>query len=117
MKHKNIELDGLDIEIDIDAAKSYIEFRALAKKPLTQRAFDQAMNKALEGFRVNMTPTEVIDYTVDKGWLGINLDWIASSKAKEMPVLNMHGANVVPIGRSTRDISLEQELSDRSWAD
>lgn len=119
MKYKGIQLDGLDIEIDIEAAKSYIEFRVMAKKPLTQRAFDQAMKKALMAFTINMTPTDVIDYTVEKGWQGINLEWITNAKQRETIQIPQFGQqNVVPIGqRSTRDISIHEQLNDTSWAD
>ena len=119
MKYKNIDLNGLDIEIDIEAAKSYIEHRALKKKPLTQRAFNQAMQKALLGFTIKMTPTEVIDYTVDKGWDGINLNYIVNARNNECtPLQTYNQPNVVAIGgRKTRDIGIDEQLSDRSWAE
>jgi len=114
MKFMKIELDGLDIEIDIEAAKSFIEMRAMKKKPLTQRAFDQAMKKSIMGFTVGLTATEVIDYTVEKGWDGINLNFITAAKGREMQaVQEVHQRQALT---NTRDISTQQMLDDTSWA-
>ncbi len=109
-KHKDIDLAGIDIEIDPDAAKSYIEFRIKIKKPFTQRAFDQAMAKSLQAYRVGMTPTELIDFTVHKGWSGINLAYTAKAKDGELQAI----AEIK--GRSTRSTSLAVEIQDKSWA-
>ena len=109
-KHKGIDLAGIDIEIDPDAAKSYIEHRILMKKPLTQRAFDQAMSASLEAYKVGMTPTELIDFTVHKGWSGINLAYTAKAKDGEVQAI----AEIK--GRSTRSTSLAEETRDKSWA-
>ena len=111
MKHKNIDLDGIDIEINIDAAKSFIEHRIGKKKPLTQRAFDQAMTKSLQAFKVNMTPTELIDFTVEKGWDGINLAFTVAAKNREMMAIGEVKSN------TTRQLTTQDMLSDRSWAD
>ena len=37
LKHKKIDLSGLDIEIDIEAAKGFIDHRIEKKSPATQR--------------------------------------------------------------------------------
>ena len=117
MKYKNIELDGLDLEIDIEAAKGFIDHRALKKKPLTQRAFDQAMVKALQAFQVGMTPTELIDFTCEKGWDGINLVYTAAAKNREMMAMQETlQLSTVNQPRLTRDIPTQQMLDDTSWA-
>ena len=106
-----ISLAQLDLEIEQDAALSYIEHRKLKKKPLTQRAFDQAMKKALLAFEVGMTPTELIDWTIDKGWDGINIAFTKSALNREVQAV----AEIS--GRSTRDISLDERLNNRSWGE
>lgn len=105
MKYKKIDLSGLDMEIDVEAAKSYIEFRIECKKPLTQRAFNQAMQTALQAYKVNMTPTELIDWTVNKGWHGININYTLAQIRKEQDAI-----------ADTRNVSLHQQLNDTSWA-
>ena len=111
MKYKSIELDGLDLEIDPEAAKSFIDHRIGKKKPLTQRAFDQAMVKALMAFNVNMTPTELIDFTIEKGWDGINLVYTAASLNREMMAMaEMRNT-------STKQLTSQDVLTDTSWAE
>lgn len=110
-KNTKIDFTGLDAEIDIDAAKSYVQHRINIGKPLTQRAFDQAMNKALQAFQVGMTPTELVDWTVDKGWQGINIAYtknaleqerraMASTNNKSNDLDNWINGNVVEINHA-----------------
>lgn len=87
MKYKGIDLQGLDPSIEVDAAKGFIEYRWINGKKLTQRAFGQAMKKSLEAFKIHMTPAELIDLTVEKGWSGINADWAVNAKNNDMMVL------------------------------
>lgn len=119
MKYKGIELDGLDIEIDIEAAKSFIEHREINKARLTQRAFDQAMVKSLDAFKVGMTPSELIDFTVEAGWKGINLNYTRAKLSREMTAAH-EARSTLSIGRSeapktTREMTLQDEADD-SWA-
>lgn len=120
MKYKKIDLGDFDKLIEVEAMESYIDFRISVKKPLTQRAFNQAMKTAVDGSKkLVMSPTEIIDYTVNKGWQGVNIGYIEASKVREM---NMEhetalGVNRYFASRSTREIPLNQELFDNSWAD
>lgn len=108
-KNTKIDFTGLDAEIDIDAAKSYVQHRINIGKPLTQRAFDQAMKRALEAFEVGMTPTELIDWTVEvKGWQSINIAYTKNALESEMEALNFQA--------KTKKQSVKKQLSDRSWA-
>lgn len=90
---KKIDLSGIDPQIDPEAAQSYIDHRIGKKKPLTQRAFNLAMKKALKAPEVGMTPTELIDWTVDKGWDGINLNFTKSALGREMQAIKSLGVN------------------------
>jgi len=118
MIYKNINLECLDKlkddfgnKIEVDAAKSYIEHRINKKKPLTQRAFNQAMAKALNANKVGMTPTELIDWTVEHtGWDGINISWTKGRLAAEAK------AERESVSNSVRDVTIEEQLTDRSWA-
>lgn len=111
-KNTKIDFTGLDAEIDIEAAKSYVQHRVNLGKPLTQRAFDQAMKRALEAFHVGMTPTELIDWTVEvKGWQSINIAYtknaleqerraMASTNNKSNDLDNWINGNVVEINHA-----------------
>jgi hypothetical protein len=117
---RNIKIDftGLDAEIELEAAKSYVQHRINIGKPLTQRAFELAMKKSLLAFEVGMTPTELIDFTVDKGWQGINIEYTrnAIGGAKSHNVQNYNYRQQIIEKTRTKDRTITQQLSDRSWA-
>lgn len=128
MKLPKIDITGIDIEIEPEAALEYIQHRINKKKPLTQRAFNQAMTKALSAHEVGMTPTELIDWTVEKGWDGINLAYTKNALASEMQATMQataipHMKNVNQSGMlgnypstKTKDQPILKQLSDDSWA-
>lgn len=109
---KNLKIDYSELNpaIELDAAESYVQHRINLGKPLTQRAFNQAMNKALCAHEVGMTPTELIDWTMDKGWQGINIAYTKNALAQEIKALTNVNIN------TTRGRSLSQQLTDKSWA-
>ena len=88
LKHKKIDLSGLDIEIDIEAAKGFIDHRIEKKSPATQRIFDNQMKMALRAHECGMTPTELIDFTCNKGWTAININYTQSAVNREMQALS-----------------------------
>jgi len=109
MKYKGIDLSGLDMEISEDIAKEFIEHREINKKKLTQGAFNRAMKTALKAFQIGMTPDELIEFTIDKGWQGINLEWAKNALMKESHI------QVNTRSLDTRGMSIQQEMSD-DWA-
>jgi len=124
MKYKKIDLAGLDIEIDPELAKAFIDHRLTMKKPLTQFAFDSQMKKSLRGHEISMTPNEVIKYVCEETtWQGIDVEYIASNLNDKRQAMEraMKGVAIVNAnimrGVSTRDIPLGEQLTDRSWAD
>lgn len=92
-----------------DAAKEYIDHRLNIKKPLTQRAFDRSLKKAVECERYGFKPDEAIEITVDKGWQGITPEYLAAEQSRRMQA-------VQEIQGSTRKSALIEDLTDRSWA-
>jgi len=113
-KATKIDYAGLDIEIELEAAQSYVEHRINKGKPLTQRAFNQAMCMALRAHEVGMSPTELIDWTVSKGWDGINLPYAKNALSRE--TMAEFEATVLPKNVSridrTRDQSIPKMLTD-----
>jgi len=116
-KTTKIDYTGLDIEIEIEAAQSYVEHRINKGAPLTQRAFNQAMQKALQAHEVGMTPTELIDWTVDKGWSGINIAYTKNTLGSEAEALleSMSKAKPIPskmqIARDYQDFMRRQNIA------
>ena len=119
-KTTKIDYTCLDIEIELEAAQSYVEHRINKGKPLTQRAFNQAMSMALRAHEIMMTPTELIDWTVSKGWDGINLSYAKNALSRETMAefeATVLPKNVARIGNQrTRDVPIATMLNDDSWS-
>lgn len=122
-KYKGIDLAGLNLQIDIDLAKAFIDHRKSLKAPITQRAFDSAMKTALksiqlEAYDIRMTPNDVIAFVVDETtWRGINLTWIMNRVLDERLVKSKAMDKMAQLSnQGTRTMSLEHQLTDKSWA-
>ena len=119
-KATKIDYTGLDLEIELEAAQSYVEHRINKGKPLTQRAFNQAMAMALRAHEVGMTPTELIDWTVTKGWDGINISFTKSALSRERIAefeSTVLPKNVARIDSAkTKDQPISKMLADNSWS-
>lgn len=92
-----------------DAAKEFIDHRSNIKKPLTQRAFERSLKKAVECERYGITPDEAIEITIDEGWQGITPEFIAAKQSRKMQAASEARG-------STRQGALIDDLTDRSWA-
>lgn len=73
---KNISFEYLPDDISIETAEEFIEHRNLLKAPLTQRAFDLAMEEAAQAPSIGLTPEQAIDETIAAGWKGIKIAWL-----------------------------------------
>ena len=116
--HKKINISNIDPSISEEMAIAFIDHRAkMGKKyALTQRAFDKQMKNALEAYRIKTTPNELIEFVVDEtSWQAINIEWAFSGMLSRGLIKPAGPANVKP--RSTRDIPIEEQVNDRSWAE
>ena len=112
MLYKNIDISQAAFyNVSEDAAKEFIEHRQNIKKPLTQRAFDRMLKRAVECSRYGYTPDEAIEATVDNGWQGITPEYLAASKSRRMQAIQEASEG------GTRDRGLIEDLQDRSWAE
>ena len=93
--------------IEQEAAEAFIDMRLSIKKPLTQRAFNQNMDKAFKCELMGLCDaTEAVDIASDKCWLGITPAYVQAHKAREFDAAS----------ESTRTSSIDQDLNDRAWA-
>jgi len=70
--------------IDPDIAQEFIEHRLNLKKPLTQGAFNRAVKAATRCERdLPITASEAIEITIDKGWQGVVVEYIANTLANQ----------------------------------
>lgn len=102
---QNLSFDYLPDDISIETAAAFIEHRLLLKVPLTQRAFNLAMEEASSAPSIGLTPNQAIDETIAAGWKGIKIAWLenriqgTSATNKNITALDNLGIN------------------DTSWAD
>lgn len=74
MIYKNIDLHcTIFCNVSEEVAKEYIDHRIKKKKPLTQGAFNRAVNQAA---KCNCEPDEAMLLTIDKGWDGVTPEYI-----------------------------------------
>ena len=119
-----IDLTGLDICIDKEVAQEFIQYRGAMEKKYhlkTQGQFDRQMKKALKAHEVGMSPTDLIEWTMDKNWVGINITYTATALSREMQAITEvayrpDGGRVINQSAKTRDMPIQHQLTDNSWA-
>ena len=104
-RHRGILLNELPDLIDPSVARELIDHRHNLKKPLTQGAFNRLIATALRAPReTGVSPNAALQTIVDRGWQGLNLDWL-KPKAQT-------GA---PGNQRTRDTSVLDMVTDTNW--
>lgn len=126
MAAKKIDISAaIFSNITEDTAREFIAHRENIKKPLTQGAFDRAMASAVKCERLGITAEDAVLMTIDKGWQGIVYEYVAAELARRFSAVSevVISRNVSPqaicgtVPRSTREMSITENLTDRSWAE
>ena len=108
-----VNLGQLDVEISHDVAQEYYDYRQAMDKRYrlkTQGQFDRQMKIALRAHEVGMTPDELILFTIDKNWVGINIAYTKAELNRQMQ------AGTIRVSNSTKDRTLIEDLTDTSWS-
>ena len=122
MIYKKIDLHcTVFCNVSEEVAKEYIDYRIGKKKPLTQGAFNRAMNQAC---LCTCTPDEAIQITIDKGWDGVTPEYITAELGRRFDAnaqISIKQSMRPTLSRKhdthdSRTRTLEQDLTDRSWA-
>ena len=110
MLYKKIDLtQAILSNIEQEAATAFIDMRLSIKKPLTQRSFNQNMNRAVQCEQMGLcSATEAVDMAADRCWQGITPEYIQATKSREM-------AAITSVAVSTKTTSISHDLNDRSW--
>jgi len=119
--YKKIDLTDLPFyNVSEDAAKSFIDWRCSIKKPMTQRAFNLALKEAVLCGQLGLTPDEVLDKTQLWGWQAPNYAYTADKLKKEfdstVKTYAQNYSNNRIVNETTRMRTIEQDLSDKTWA-
>jgi hypothetical protein len=109
--YKGIDLsDAALCQVSEETAKEYIDFRSKIKKPLTQGAFKRAMMAAMRCIDHGISPDEAITITIDKGWQGVVVEYVA----KELANRTRASTELVEIQNPVQ--ATLNKLTDRSWS-
>lgn len=102
MIYKNIDLHAsVFCNVSEDMAKEYIDYRIKKKKPLTQGAFNRAVNQAA---KCVCSPDEAIELTIDKGWDGVTPEYIQAELGRrtEAIMVNKNERSAISNGASSQ---------------
>ena len=128
MIHKKIDItQALLSNVEEDVATEFIDHRELIKKPLTQGAFNRAVNAALKcQFSGLCTVNEAFEITIDNGWQGVTPEYIANKIASHrqaavqarttMAITSNTQPRLVSDNTKTKDVPIDLMLNDHSWA-
>jgi len=121
MIYKNISINmAIFSNISEDVAKEFIDHRINIKKRLTQGAFDRAMATAVKCEKLGISAEDAVIMAIDKTWQGVTYEYVAAEISRRMSAMTQ--AATTPrlqqqeSSRSTRDRSVLEDLTDRSWA-
>ena len=122
MIYKKIDLSEIAFSnVSDDAAIGFIDWRISLKKPLTQRAFNLAIKEAVKCSSLGLSPDDVLDRTQLWGWQAPNYSYTVNKLQNEFSALAVVSqqrlCDNTGKSRSTREPTLIEELSDRSWAE
>lgn len=123
MIYKKIDLHcTIFCNVSEEVAKEYIDYRIGKKKPLTQGAFNRAMNQAC---LCTCTPDEAIQITIDKGWDGVTPEYITAELGRRFDAnaqVFINSNKIQKVNDKTgkprllRDTSIEESLTNTDWA-
>lgn len=114
MKYKDVDWSKWNEKPDEDAYNAWLAVRKGKRAATTQYALNLAGKHVNQLITMGYSATEVLDIAIEKSWAG--LEWVVKSEQEKGFKRNQHVGNVKSI-RTTRELTLAEELSDRSWAD
>lgn len=105
MIYKKIDISQSHLyQVSTVCAKAVIDWRLDTKKGMSQRVFDNALKQALECSLYGMEPDEALDRWQESNWTGMK--WVLAEAKRESEMAR-------PL--STRQTTLEEDLTDKSW--
>lgn len=106
-------------QISEEVAQEFLDYRQAMprdKRINTQGAFKRQMKLALRAAEIGMTPDELIEFTIDRAWRGINIsytkNWFANNVKAEMKAYEVASGGI-----KTRNIPISEEMNDTSWGE
>jgi hypothetical protein len=73
--YKGLDLKPFEKDVSIEHLKHLIDHRITKKAKPTQHALKLQVKRLTRSQEVGMTPEELIDYTIEKNWIAVNIDY------------------------------------------
>ena len=116
MKYSQVDWSKWDDRPEECTYNDWVAVRKMKRAAMTQTAINRLAPKINTLYQMGISADESIGIACERSWIGVEVDWVLSHRKRETAQVVMAEPNVVNIDRSTRDITLEEELTDRSWA-
>ena len=120
MKYSQVDWSKWDDRPEEGDYNDWLDIRKDRKHTTSQRAMNLAAKWANKLYQKGYSSSLIFDRACENSLA--NLEWVYVREAKmsfsnaDMRQVVIAEPNVVNIDRSTRDITLEEELTDRTWA-
>lgn len=116
MKYSQVDWSRWDSIPDEEDWNDWVLVRKAKRAATTQTAVNRASKWVNLLWQMGYSATLTLEIACEKGYQG--LEWVYENERKRgFPESPNHKLNnVKTMDRSTRDISLEEELNDKSWA-
>lgn len=118
-KYKGFDLTGPDVGgFSIDTVKEFIDHRVKLKKPLpSQNSLNRFLKRAWDiGKELNLPINDVVEMTIDAGWQSCESSWIQSRMIDRTQGAMVPATAAQSTTGKTRDRSIQDDLTDTSWA-
>lgn len=108
----------VEMGIESEAIKAYIDHRKAKGSGTQQRTLEQNLDRALDAKKIGMTPTALVDETVDRGWVKIDVNWhkAPSTQASAGHNSKLHQGFTHPHGQNAHTGAADDEQVQRFLA-
>jgi hypothetical protein len=112
MKYKDVDWSSW---IDIPSQEIYEDWLVVRKAKMTQTAITRTAPHINKLYQAGIDANEAMGIAIEKEWRGIKYQWVMNAASQNMDGL----ADFKPaqLEQSTRNISMQQMLTDDSWAE
>jgi len=114
MKYSQVDWSLWDDRPEESTYNDWLAVRKLKRLAMTQTAINRSSKHINQLYQMGISADDAIGICCEKCWGGIDAKWVIGYM-KSQQVAAVYESNVQPI-RQTRDVPLDEQLSDDSWA-
>jgi uncharacterized protein YdaU (DUF1376 family) len=98
--------------------KDWIDLRKSKRAKISQTVLDDFGNEFRKAKSFGYSVDDCLTKAISRGWSGFEFEWMQNQQARASPPAYGNPGPLMPPGvRSTRDVTLIENIQDRSWAD